>query len=38
MSLPRVRYNRSPYRSKELDEEGEEIEFIPETEEEKQWM
>jgi hypothetical protein len=32
MSLPRVRYNRSPYRNKELDDEGEEIEFIPATE------
>ena len=38
MSLPKTRYNRSPYKSRDLDENGEEEEFIPQTDEEKEWV
>lgn len=38
MSLPKTRYNRSPYKSRDLDENGEEEEFVPQTEEEKEWV
>jgi hypothetical protein len=38
MSLPRVRYNRSPYREQGLDEDGEEIQFIPQSKEEADHM